>query len=249
VRENVVTKFSEGAESVYWVELAHQHEAAFYRNTIIHHFINRAITELALLEAAEDDDTDIQRATWQNARRLKEILKFEFFFPTTRKFAEQIAEEGEIVYPAWQDAKWTPEKVMSEFREIRLHLAPRVVGPFLEAYSVLADELEKYPDHAVIDETELVDRCLGIAQQNWLQKTLHTPESISRDYFRNAFKLAQNQKLIDPAEPDLHVRRVAFAEELRSLVRRTDDIRMLAMESGQPMLTERAIAVSGGTNG
>jgi len=45
------------------------------------------------------------------------------------------------------------------------------------------------------------------------------------------------------------VRRVAFAEELRSLVRRTDDIRMLAMESGQPMLTERAIAVSGGTNG
>ena len=94
VRENVVAKFSGGDESVYSVSLEHQHEAAFYRNTIIHHFIDRAITELSLLGAAEGDDPDINRATWRNARRLKELLKFEFFFPTTRVFAEQIAEEA-----------------------------------------------------------------------------------------------------------------------------------------------------------
>ncbi len=249
VRENVVTKFSGGVESVYLVELQHQHEAAFYRNTIIHHFINRAITELSLMGAAEQGDRDITGATWRNARRLKEILKFEFFFPTTRKFADQIAAEAEIVYPGWQDDTWTPAGVMAEFREVNLHLAHRVVGPFLEAYSVLADELEKYDPATQIDEGELVERCLGLAQQHWLQKTLHTPESISRDYFRNAFKLADNQGLIDASEPDLAARRAAFADELRILVRRTDEIRRLALESGQPLMTERAVPVQGGPRG
>ena len=245
VRENVVSKFSGGVESVYMVELAHQHEAAFYRNTIIHHFINRAITELALLEAAESGNPDITGSTWRYARRLKEILKFEFFFPTTRKFAEQIAAEAEIVYPGWQDDTWTAAGVMAEFREVKLHLAHRVVGPFLEAYSVLADELEKYDPAVEVDESDLVERCLGLAQQHWLQKTLHTPESISRDYFRNAFKLAENQGLIKTDEPDLAVRRAAFADELRDLVRRVDEIRLLALESGQPLMTERAVPTGG----
>ena len=249
VRENVVSKFSGGDESVYSVSLEHQHEAAFYRNTIIHHFIDRAITELSLLGAAEGDDPDINRATWRNARRLKELLKFEFFFPTTRVFAEQIAEEAELVYPGWQDDTWTPGGVMAEFRQVRLHLAHRVVGPFLEAYNVLAGELEKYAPDAVIDQSDLVERCLGLAQQYWLQKTLHTPESISRDYFRNAFLLAENQKLVDPGEPDLARRRAVFAEEIRTLVRRTDEIRLLAAESGQPLMTERAVLVTGADRG
>ena len=61
-----------------------------------------------------------------------------------------------------------------------------------------------------------MNRCLGLAWQRWLQKTLHTPESISRDYFRNAFKLAENQHLIKTDESDLAVRRQAFADELRT---------------------------------
>ena len=249
VRENVVTKYSGGNESVYEVELQHQHEAAFYRNTIIHHFINRAITELAMMQAAEDDATDIPRATWESARRLKEILKFEFFFPTTKKFAQQVAEETSIVYPGWEQDTWTAAGVLAQLKALRLYLAHRVVGPFLEAYSVLADELAAIAPETPVDEDDLVNRCLGLARQRWLQKTLHTPESISRDYFRNAFKLAENQHLIKTDESDLAVRRQAFADELRTAVRRIDDIRRLALRSGEPVMTERAVPVVGGSRG
>ena len=81
VSEGVVTVYRGGTEPVYAISPGKQHEAAFYRNTIIHFFLNRAIAELAALQAAEDDAADIPEATWQNARRLKELLRFEFFFP------------------------------------------------------------------------------------------------------------------------------------------------------------------------
>jgi len=88
---------------------------------------------------------------------------------------------------------------------------------------------------------------LSLARQRWLQKTLHTPESISKDYFVNAFQLAKNQNLITSDAPDLAGRRAQFAEELRGIVRRMDDLRRIAADLGQPVMIERASL--GGTNG
>ena len=239
VQEGVVTQYDGPAERVFYVSLDHQHEAAFYRNTVIHFFINRAITELAVIQAAEDDSPDIPAATWENARRLKDLLKFEFFFPTTREFSEQIADEASYMYPGWEENTFTPQRVLDEARKLELVLAHRVIGPFLEAYSVLADQLAE-SGTAAVEQKALVDASLSLARQRWLQKTLHTPESISKDYFVNAFQLAKNQGLVTSDEPDLAGRRAAFAEELRHIVRRVDDLRRIAADLGQPVMIERA---------
>ncbi len=262
VAENVVTRYDGGTETVYYVELAHQHEAAFYRNTIIHFFVARAITELALLQAAEDGAADIPAATWKNARRLKDILKNEFSFPTTRKFAEDVAAESTMVHPGWEEGSYTPESVLGVLATLPLLLAHRVIGPFLEAYSILAEELASLDPAEPVDEDALVARCLGIAQQRWLQKQLRTAESISRDYFRNALELARSEGLLEPDSPDaadsaeavdaaetaptapLAARRQAFATELREDVRRVDNLRRIAQSAGQPGLAERAPASS-----
>jgi glycerol-3-phosphate O-acyltransferase len=228
VTEGVVTRYDGGNERVFLIDLEHQHEAAFYRNTIIHFFVTRAIVELALIQAAEDGVDDIKAATWDNARRLKDILKFEFFFPRTREFADDVAAECSLVYPGWQDTTFTPEQILTELREQRLLLAHRVVGPFLEAYSILADELAELDSYVSGDEDHLVHRCLGVAKQRWLQRDLHSAESISRDYFKNAVALARNQGLIGVGDPQLQERRRGFARELRSLVRRVDAIRRIA---------------------
>jgi glycerol-3-phosphate O-acyltransferase len=246
VQEGVVTQYDGPRERVFYVSIDHQHEAAFYRNTVIHFFINRAITELAVMQAAEDGEEDIPLATWQNARRLKDLLKFEFFFPTTRTFAEQIADEASYMYPGWEQGQFTPEQVLEEAGRLELILAHRVIGPFLEAYSVLADQLADAGD-APVEEGALVQSSLSLARQRWLQRTLHTPESISKDYFVNAFKLADNQGLIVDDAPDLAGRRRAFADELAEAVRRVDVLRKVALGLGQPILIERA--QTGGDNG
>jgi glycerol-3-phosphate O-acyltransferase len=241
VAEGVVTQYEGPAERVFYVNLDRQHEAAFYRNTVIHFFLNRAIAELAIILAAEHGAKDVKAAAWENAVRIKDILKFEFFFPSTRDFAGQIAQEYDLLYPGWQDDRFTPELVLEEAGRMTLVLAHRVIGPFLEAYSVLADELAAAGDEAV-EQQALVATCLSLAKQRWLQKTLHSPESISKDYFVNAFNYAKNQKLIEGG-PDLAERRQAFSAELQDMVRRVDDLRLIAQQAGQP------VRVSGGERG
>ncbi len=97
VGESAITVFSGGKEPVYSISPGKQHEAAFYRNTIIHFFLARAITELAAVQAAEDGATDIPAATWDNAQRLRELLTFEFFFPSKREFADQVEAEATLL--------------------------------------------------------------------------------------------------------------------------------------------------------
>jgi glycerol-3-phosphate O-acyltransferase len=248
VAEGVVSVYEGGSEPVYSISAGKQHEAAFYRNTIIHFFLVRAIAELAALQAAEDDAEDIPEATWQNARRLKDLLRFEFFFPRTREFAEQVATETTLINPRWRDHTFSPAEVLQEMAQMDMLVAHRVIGPFLEAYTVLFDELALLGDEPA-DSKELVARTLGVAQQRWLQRRLPTPESVSADYFRNAIQLADKLELLESGEPGLGVRRRALSEELHEITRRLDALRRIAQAAGQPMLIERTPRPQGGTHG
>ncbi len=142
------------------------------------------------------------------------------------------------MWPGWEQQSFTPKQVLEDAIKLKLVLAHRVIGPFLEAYSVFADELAKAGD-APVEQKTIVATSLALAKQRWLQRTLHTPESISKDYFVNVFQYAKNQKLIE-AGPDLSARRRTFAEELHTAVRRVDDLRVIAGAMGQPVLIERA---------
>jgi glycerol-3-phosphate O-acyltransferase len=248
VGEGVVSVYSGGEEPVYSISSGKQHEAAFYRNTIIHFFLIRAVAELAALQAAEDDAADIPEATWQNARRLKELLRYEFFFPRTREFAEQVRAETTLINPKWQERTFSPAQVLAEMAGLPMLVAHRVIGPFLEAYTVLADELALLGAQPA-DEKELVKRSLGVAQQRWLQRRLPTPESVSADYFRNAIQLVDKLDLLTSTEPDLAQRRRALAEELHQTTRRLDTLRRIAQASGQPLLIERTPRPQGDSNG
>ena len=236
VSEGVVNMYDGGDELVFYIARDEQHEAAFYRNTIIHFFTTRAIVELALLQAAEGERDNIAEDTWENAKRLKDILKFEFFFPNTRDFAEEVVRETTIVYPQWDQVDLTHLRVLEVFNETRLHLAHRVLAPFLEAYSVLFDRLATRNPGVEIEEDALVMECMDVAQQMWLQHLLHSPESISRDLFRNALKLADNLGVLDPGGPEVQIERAKIAKELRNDVARVGQIRDLASDRAKEYL-------------
>ncbi len=55
VSSGVVTSFSKGPEPVYAIGENQHLAAAYYRNTIVHFFVNSSIAELSLLRAAEAD--------------------------------------------------------------------------------------------------------------------------------------------------------------------------------------------------
>jgi glycerol-3-phosphate O-acyltransferase len=58
-----------------------------------------------------------------------------------------------------------------------------------------------------------------------LQRRLASTESISRELFATALKLAANRELVEPGGDDLGRRRAEFTSEMRTLVGRLQRIR------------------------
>ena len=227
-REGVVEAYDGGLEPVFAVAPDRYHEAAFYRNTLAHWFVYRAIAENALLAAAESSG-DVIEATWAAALDMRDLLKFEFFFPRKREFAEDIRAEVDLARPGWSGEKLDHEGVLKALDQTHLYVSHRIIGPFLEAYLVVAARLADRDPVSPVDQDALVQECLGIAKQDWLMHRLHSPESISRDLMQGALKLADNRGLLAVGGEDLRAQREEFRDELRAAVERIGVVRRAAM--------------------
>lgn len=228
IREGVVERYDKGIEPVFGINPKRSHEAGFYRNTLLHHFINRAIVEVAVVQAAEESPEDLVTAVWRNVLALRDLLKFEFFFARTKEFGSEIAAEVELVEPEWRQKQYSANELLGLLEGQDLHVAHRVVGPLVEAYAVVADRLADRQPGWPIEDKAFIEECIGVAHQYWLQGRLHSPESISRDLFTGALNLAKNRNLVESGGEELRAKRLEFATELADAVRRVRVIRDMA---------------------
>lgn len=76
-----VTRVDGGHEPVWKIEPDRELEAAFYRNSLIHAFLETSIVELALVHAARAAEGERVDAFWAQAMRLRSLLKFDFTSP------------------------------------------------------------------------------------------------------------------------------------------------------------------------
>jgi glycerol-3-phosphate O-acyltransferase len=217
----VVTRVTEGLEPLYVIRPEQQLAAAYYLNTVVHFFMVPCIVELALLRAAEEDVGDPLAEFWEEVMRMRDLLKFDFFF----------AEKDEL---RRNDASWEarvregPEAILDLVRGFRPFHAHRVLRPFLEAYEIAGDLLEQEGAAPEVEEAGFLDRCMKLGRQYHLQRRVHSAASISQLLFRNALRLAENRGALDPNAPDLAERRAAFAQEIRDAARRVEAIDALA---------------------
>ena len=229
VENDVVTRFSEGDECVYLIGPDQQLAAAYYRNTIIHFFVTPAIAELSLLYAAEAPSEARIDAFWSSAMALRDVLKFEFVFAEKERFRGEMRREL-----AGQDSEWErvlqqgPVAIQDLMRRFRPFNAHRVLRPFLEAYRIVAEHLERCDATLDLDRNRFLSECRGVGRQYHLQRRIHSADSISQVLFQSALRLAENRELLDAGQPDLQSRRAAFADEIRSALRHVDVVDALA---------------------
>ncbi len=229
VASGVVSCFAEGPEAVYAIGADQHLTAAYYRNTIIHFFVNGAITELALLRAAEDDVGDRSGEFWNETMRLRDLLKFEFFFAEKDSFREELAEELALHDGGWESVLGAePAEIAKFVRRVRPLRAHRVLRPFLEAYRVVGDLFERRDPAAPYEEEAVLAQCLALGKQYLLQRRIQSAESVSKVLFGTALKLARNRDLLGPGATELAERRAAFAHEIREAIRRVDAITAVA---------------------
>ncbi|MGV9839279.1 glycerol-3-phosphate 1-O-acyltransferase [Nocardia niigatensis] len=221
----VVTAYRGGLEPVYAIHAGAHLEAAFYRNSAVHWFVNRAILELAILTAVEAPEGDQLRVGWEAAYRLRDLLKFEFFFPERAEFTSQLTAEMLLVDNEWHERTATGtvgSEILARLAESGFMMAHRVLRSFFDAQLVVAERLAARDPVTEIDRKALVDECLQVGKQMLLQQRLHSPESVSSELFGSAVKLADNHGLLAPSDDpaDLAARRSRFAAELRAIGQR-----------------------------
>ncbi len=209
---NVVTIYSGGEEPVYAIGRGQHLVAAFYRNSAIHHVLDRALAELVLLSPPE--------RRMDEAMELRDLLKFEFFFPDRESYRERLCAELDRLTATSGDEGWATADGHAVLDRAPFLVAHRVLRSFVDAQLVVAERLAARPPRRPVEEKEFLDECGGVGQQMLLQGRLHGPESLSRELFAGALRLASHLDLVDPGRDELGERRAAFAERLRDLVGR-----------------------------
>ena len=222
-----VTRVDGGHEPVWRIAPEDELEGAFYRNSLIHAFLETSIVELALVHAARATEENRVEAFWAQAMRLRALLKFEFYFADSATFRANIAEELE-----WNES-WESQlaagaaAVDAMLRAKRPLMASAMLRPFFEAYEIVADVLCDAP--ADISLKDLTTAALGVGNQYAAQGLVRSNESVSALLFATARQLAADQKLLEPAA-DLRERRQAFLHELRTILGDMDRVHELSAE-------------------
>lgn len=223
---NPVTRVDGGHEEVWWIEPQHQHEAAFYRNSLIHAFLETSIVELALVHAGRAPEGERVDAFWAQAMRLRALLKFDFYFADSAAFRKNIAEELQWNHDWESQLAAGPEAVDDLLRAKRPLMANAMLRPFFEAYDLVADVLCSAP--ADISDKDLSTQALGLGAQYVAQGKVSS-ESVSALLFATARQVCADQKLFEPLA-DLRERRRAFLHELRTIVEDMEHIHQLIRE-------------------
>lgn len=230
-----VTLVDGGREPVWRIAPEDELEAAFYRNSLIHAFQETSIVELALAHAAHVTGDPLQ-AFWDQVMRLRDLLKFDFYFADSAAFRDNVAEEMSWYdrTPEGQEAGGWEAKVSAGGDDIYQMLRckrPLLVGamlrPFFEAYGIVADVLRDAP--AEIGERDLTKRALGVGRQYVAQGRVGSNESVSALLFATARQVAADQNLLVNG-PNLKERRNAFRDELRGIVADMDKVDEIARE-------------------
>ncbi len=244
VDAGVASCFRGGSEPVWSIASGGHHIAAFYRNGALHHLVNRAIVELALLHTASfvgDPDADLIELAWEDTLATRDLLKFEFFFAEKEEFREQMRLEMDLIDPEWPQrirATGTAAELLLQPSEPRpLLVAHRALRSFLDAQWIMASHLASLEPGTEIDRPKIIKALLGIGRQHVLQGRVYGEESVSSELFAAALRAAANRELLDPARADVREARTAWQQQIEEVIERLRAIDELEREVREGMLT------------
>jgi glycerol-3-phosphate O-acyltransferase len=213
-RTGIVSYLDEGTERLYAISADQHLNAAYYRNTAIHYFILDAFVEIALLDAATESGVE-REAFFARTNELRELFKFEFYFPRRANYQAEIESRVRDRFDDWEHA--TP----SAFKEVLPLVAHSVLRSFVDAYRVVASVLVAAGADAVDDKGDFLSRCLKTGKQELLQGRVFSAESISKTLYETGWKLAGYRGLLAANQADA---RHDFLEEFRRINGRLDEI-------------------------
>lgn len=229
VSSELINRYDEGPETVYAVA-ADQHALAnYYRNTIVHHFVIKAISELALLHASVHPENALLEF-WSEADRLRDMFKFEFFYSPTEEFNNQVRAELNAFDPDWElNLQNEAGYATRQLPNLMPLVAHATLRPYIEAYRIVADVFARLAADQTLDQKSAVSASFKYGRQAYLQRRISSKASIGDMLFKNGLKLMGSYGLVEPGATDLLERRKQLSKNFRILAHRLDHLRALAV--------------------
>jgi glycerol-3-phosphate O-acyltransferase len=227
VASGLLARYEAGSETIYSIDPAKHPMASYYRNIIAHHFLGRAMIELALFELRDADSGDATAAFWGRIDRLRDLFKFEFFYPPREEHRAAIEAELARIDPVWDRRLASGDRGIAQLiRRCQPVVGHAILLPFAEAYSVVADLLARARPGETVDEKPLLDAALVEGRQAWLLRRISSEAAIGKLLFANGLSLMRHMGLAGEATPEVLAQRRALLVELRGLANVMETMRL-----------------------
>lgn len=227
VESGLLTRYEAGSENVYSIEPAQHPMASYYRNIIAHHFLDRAMIELALFQLRDADSGDATAAFWAHVDRLRDLFKFEFFYPPREEHRVALEAELARIDPVWDRRLASGDRGVAQLiRRCQPVVGHAILLIFAEAYSVVADLLSRAAPGEVPDEKALLAAALVEGRQAWLLRRISSEAAIGKLLFENGLSLMKHMGIAGEATPDSLAARRALLMELRGLANVMETMRL-----------------------
>ncbi|NND81674.1 MAG: glycerol-3-phosphate 1-O-acyltransferase [Gammaproteobacteria bacterium] len=230
-RNGLLNRYDEGPETVYAIADDQHMVASYYRNTIVHHFVAKAIAELALVHAITREQ-DRVAAFWAEADELRDMFKFEFFYSPTEQFNNEVRAELARYEPDWENKLEAEEDFAPAFlRELAPLVAHATLRPYIESYRIVADVFSRLQPGQTLDIKHTVAESFKYGRQAYMQRRISSKASIGDILFKNAFKLMESYKLTGTGDETIVNQRKQLSKRLRLLSHRIAQLRTFSMPS------------------
>ena len=190
----VLERHDAGYERVYSVARDKELYASYYRNNSIHFFVPGAIAELALIGAANDrNESSAEERVATHAWRLRDLLRYEFYFLPREDFIASVVTDLDARNLDWRECVGAGrEKALDSLSKVAPLLSHKVLPSFIEAYQIVASELERLPDAEKFDRASFVKNCIGTGEQLYRLGRISNRESIAKAMFETGILVARN---------------------------------------------------------
>jgi glycerol-3-phosphate O-acyltransferase len=207
IATGLVGELRESATPAYVTTPGQQLAAAYYRNTIAHYFLNGAVAEVAL---ASVSDAPCEQAFWANVMRLRDLLKFDFFFEKKDSFRTDIARLMDHRYPDWRS------RANKSFNARPPLFGHSILRSFFATYHIVAALLVARDGASIPaqDRDTMARACLRLGEEILIRGQLSTATALSLPLLENAIRLADYRQLLQGTAEQLRAARAEFATEV-----------------------------------
>jgi glycerol-3-phosphate O-acyltransferase len=193
--------------------------AIYYSNMAVHHFVTSAFIELALAAAMENAPGPVEpERLWAECQRLRNLFKFEFFFSRNLVFQQQLLTELDALDPDWRAVLAQGGAAVRDMLGRKpIRVAAGVLSPFVAAYRLVGEMLERAAASRGLADPEFVQNCLAAqAEEAAGRAGSRSVPGVSRALLLNGLRVADSRGLRDDADPASPAKRKAFLEELEN---------------------------------